>query len=503
MELPAGWVWAQLGELGEYINGRGFKKSEWSDSGRPIIRIQNLTGSGQKFNYYADELQERHKVNSGDLLISWAATLGAHIWRGPEAALNQHIFKVRPFIDKYFLFYLLEYKINELLASSHGSGMIHITRPKFDQLQVAIPPLSEQRRIVEALETHNSRIVAATGDLISAQSRFEVLKRSAILQTTSGARSTQNQDHEPATELLTRIANELERTPNAKRRKDVRPAPLSPRVNLPSHWRIAPLGALTRNIEYGTSAKASSDPTEPNIAVLRMGNIQDGRLDLRELKYLPRSHPDSSKLLLADGDLLFNRTNSPELVGKSAVYHSAMGPATFASYLIRCQFAHGVEPEWVSLCINSPVGRQYIRSVAAQQVGQANVNSTKLASFPIPIPPHSEQIELLKEFHMWKDQVDRTTKIAQRALTQSKALRQSLLTRAFTGSLVAQDPADEPASLLLHRIRIEREVQDAKPRTIRKRRKTSTTAPTSRVSSAASSSISLASTTAVQQELPL
>src|SRR5687768_7048965 len=107
-DLPAGWTSATLGEIGEYLNGRGFKKSEWNDTGRPIIRIQNLTGSANSFNYFAGEPEEYYIARDGDLLVSWAATLGVFVWRGPEAVVNQHIFKVNSRIDLGFHRYLLD-----------------------------------------------------------------------------------------------------------------------------------------------------------------------------------------------------------------------------------------------------------------------------------------------------------------------------------------------------------------------------------------------------------
>ena len=123
--LPAGWRRTDLGSLGLYINGRGFKKSEWRDHGRPIIRIQNLTGSGEAFNHFDGEADERYIARPGDLLVSWAATLGAYIWNGPEAVVNQHIFKVDSNIDKDFHKYLLDFKLEELICSgvlSRGQG---------------------------------------------------------------------------------------------------------------------------------------------------------------------------------------------------------------------------------------------------------------------------------------------------------------------------------------------------------------------------------------------
>src|SRR5438105_4958984 len=115
-----------------YLNGRGFKKSEWSDIGRPIIRIQNLTGSGESFNYYNGDAEDRHTVREGDLLVSWAATLGVYVWRGPEAVLNQHIFKVESQIEPAFHRHLLEHVLSDLQRQTHGSGMVHITKDKFD-----------------------------------------------------------------------------------------------------------------------------------------------------------------------------------------------------------------------------------------------------------------------------------------------------------------------------------------------------------------------------------
>ena len=86
--LPHGGAQTTLGEIGRYLNGRAFKSNEWSDRGRVIIRIQDLTGSGDSPNRYAGVVEPRYEVRAGDLLISWAATLGAYIWRGPDAVLN-------------------------------------------------------------------------------------------------------------------------------------------------------------------------------------------------------------------------------------------------------------------------------------------------------------------------------------------------------------------------------------------------------------------------------
>ena len=195
-----------------------------------------------------------------------------------------------------------------------------------------------------------------------------------------------------------------------------------------------------------------------------MGNIQQGSLDLDNLKYLPLDHREFPKLLLADGDLLFNRTNSAELVGKTAVYRGRPDPCSFASYLICVRTARARLSTFVANALNSPWGRAWIASVVSQQVGQANVNGTKLRSFPFPFPPWAEQGEIIRRSGDAGDSVTRSTGVIADLLRQTTALRQSILKRAFDGRLVPQDPADEPASVLLERTRAEREAE-------RKRRK--------------------------------
>src|SRR5262249_18811498 len=140
---------------------------------------------------------------------------------------------------------------------------------------------------------------------------------------------------------------------------------------IPDGWSLVSVSQLAKSIDYGTSEKTGPDAS--GVPVLRMGNIGRGTIDFTNLKYLPSTKIER-RLLLKAGDLLFNRTNSAELVGKSAVYAGVDRDVSFASYLIRVRPLPSANLRWVSLVLNSSVGRRYVASVRSQQVGQANVN---------------------------------------------------------------------------------------------------------------------------------
>ena len=153
-KLPEGWAILKVGNVAEYINGRAFKPEEWEQAGLPIIRIQNLNDPNAYYNRTKNEYEEKYLIKKGDLLFAWAASLGTYIWKGEDAWLNQHIFKVipYPFMDKKYLYYAFHAMITEFYRKSHGSGMIHITRKQFEEITLWLPPLTEQYRIVQYLQ---------------------------------------------------------------------------------------------------------------------------------------------------------------------------------------------------------------------------------------------------------------------------------------------------------------------------------------------------------------
>ncbi|MGH7990977.1 MAG: restriction endonuclease subunit S, partial [Limisphaerales bacterium] len=213
--------------------------------------------------------------------------------------------------------------------------------------------------------------------------------------------------------------------------------PSAPNIaNLPplaEGWTWASVEQVSTLVQYGSSAKTNEDSI--GVPVLRMGNIQDGKFDLESLKYLSQQHDEFPELLLTNGDLLFNRTNSAELVGKTAVFRNSPDPCSFASYLIRVRFCKGCLPDLVAYYINSVFGRAWIASCVSQQVGQANVNGTKLQALAIPLPPLAEQTRIVAEVERRLSVVEELEAVVSANLQRATRLRQSILQRAFSGQL--------------------------------------------------------------------
>ncbi|MDE6706471.1 MAG: restriction endonuclease subunit S [Oscillospiraceae bacterium] len=149
------WETVRLGDVATYINGYAFKPSDWSDTGLPIIRIQNLTGNDYETNYYSGEYNKKYEVKNGDILISWSASLGIYEWKKETALLNQHIFKVqfdKLMVDKSYFIHTVSYLLDDMIKETHGSTMKHITKPKFDNTLFPYPPVEEQKKIASTLD---------------------------------------------------------------------------------------------------------------------------------------------------------------------------------------------------------------------------------------------------------------------------------------------------------------------------------------------------------------
>ncbi len=345
--------------------------------------------------------------------------------------------------------------------------------------------MPEQRRIVTKIEELFSELDKGIESLRAAKSKLEVYRQAVLKHAFEGKLTAQWRKEykdklETSEQLLARIKQErearyeqqLQEWKSAVKKwdeegksgkKPQRPKKLSKVAGighdvtmklspLPESWLWEKLGWMTCGVEYGTAAKSTSTGSVP---VLRMGNIQNAKFDWENLVYTSDDN-EIEQYLLRDGDVLFNRTNSPELVGKTAIYKSER-PAVFAGYLIRVNhIGTVVDSQYLNLFLNSNVARQYGNNVKTDGVNQSNINGAKLSNYPFPYCSIKEQREIVRILEKILSFVDETEESIDQEKTKADALRQSILKKAFSGQLVPQDPDDEPASSLLDRIKDEK-----------------------------------------------
>ena len=434
-----GWRHTTLGEIGEYINGRGFKKSEWSDAGLPIIRIQDLTGTGKEQNYYQGALDERHTVYPGDLLISWAATLGVYIWKGPKAALNQHIFKVRPKVDKKFHYYLMQHILSDLLRQTHGSGMVHITKSKFDAMTVAVPnDEAEQNFVVAEIEKQFSRLDEAVANLKRVKANIKrykaaVLKAAVegrLVETEAELARREGRSFETGAQLLQRI---LETRRSQWQGKGKYKEPIAPDTTdlpgLPKGWVWSTAEQLTdenRAITYGVIKLG--EQVDDGIPVLRSSDVRPLRVDLDNVKKIaPEIASNYRRTFLRGGEVVMTVRGT---LGGIAVVPPQCSGFNVSREVAMLALVEPAMAHLVAFFIASAPLENWLLS-RAKGIAYTGINIETLKALPIPLPPVAEQHRIVAE-------VDRHLTLANEAeaqvnanLQRAEKLRQSVLQNAF------------------------------------------------------------------------
>lgn len=297
-----------------------------------------------------------------------------------------------------------------------------------------------------------ARFIAAAGDKAEAKARAKALDAG-----------------KPWTEAD--AAKAVEKARAKAEAKYVEPEPVD-EEGLPEGWCWVTLEHLAWDSGYGTSQKCSYDGEGP--AVLRIPNIAKETLVLDDIKYSVSNYALSDAERVQTGDFLIVRTNgSRDLIGRAA--HLDSDPSEqldFASYLIRYRLCGRGLGSWVSHIWSSTYIRRALELLAATSAGQYNVSLSKLSTVRLPLPPEREAIEAVKLLEEYLSQYHDVLDALGQAQPQLRTLKQSILAKAFRGELVPQDPNDEPASVLLERIRAERAAAEPAKKTRRRKKKT-------------------------------
>lgn len=403
-----------LGDVATYINGRAFKPQEWETSGRPIIRIQNLTNSTQECNRTTKQFEEKYRISDGDLLFAWSASLGAHIWHGEDGWLNQHIFKVIPneSIDKIYLYYYLLYVVDQLYAKTHGSGIVHITLKPFKSTRIMLPELNEQRRVVGKIESLFAKLDEAKEKAQAVVDSFET-RKAAIL-------------HKAFTGELT-----------AKWREEHG-------VRMES-WEVRTLDSVCSSIFDGDHMPPPK--AESGIPFLVISNVNTGHLTFENTRFVPQEYYDT----LSDtrkpqlGDVLYTLVGS---FGIPVVVNSKR-PFCFQRHMALLR-PIDVSPQFLWYILQTPEMYDKASSIATG-TAQLTVPIKGLRAMTIPRPKIAEQVEIVRILDGFFAREQSAKEAAEAVLDQIDLMKKSILARAFRGELGTNDPSEESAVKLLKR----------------------------------------------------
>jgi type I restriction enzyme, S subunit len=444
-DLPEGWEWKTLGETCHVILGQSPESATYNRARNGLPFFQGKSEFGDRYPTVLKWCSHPKKVaKKNDILVSVRAPVGPTNIAPSECCIGRGLAALCPSdgVNHLYLFHYLKNIENKLSEMGTGTTFKAISGDVLRSIEIPIAPLDQQKLIVSEVEKQFSRLDEAVAGLKRVKANLKRYKASVLKAAVEGKLTEEwrkaHANIESGAELLKRILVERkkkweEKNPGKKYKEPVAPD-TSNLPDLPTGWVWATIEQLSCKVQYGSSAKTSED--RDGVPVLRMGNIFEGQLKSDDLKYLPRDHSEFPELFLKEGDLLFNRTNSPELVGKTTVYTGKPSPCSFASYLIRVQFTDGTSPPFVSFFINSVYGRKWIKTVVSQQVGQANVNGTKLQALTVPLPPYSEQKKIIEEVESCLSVAEQIEAAIDVNLKRAERLRQGILKKAFSGRLV-------------------------------------------------------------------
>lgn len=424
-EVPENWVWVRLESVASWGSGGtpSRKHEEYYNGDILWIKTGELN-NGWIYDTEEKITDEGLKKSSAKLfppysvlIAMYGATIGKVAILGVPATTNQACACAvcnQSLLYMYLFYYCISQK-NVFIEKGKGGAQPNISQIILKQHPIPLPPLSEQQRIVERIEELFAKLDEAKERLQEAADSFAVRKAAILHKAFTGELTKQWR-------LENGVSDES--------------------------WEEKTISKICGSLKYGTSKK-SSDSGE--VVVLRMGNLQNGEIDWSNLAYTS-DEEDIKKYLLKPGDILFNRTNSPELVGKTSIYRGEM-PAIYAGYLIKLDYDENmVVGDYLNYYLNSSRAKEYYMQVKTDGVSQSNINAKKIGEFEIPLPTLPEQHEIVRLIDDLLARERSAQQATEQALASIDLIKKFILARAFRGELGTNKASEASALELLKQV---------------------------------------------------
>lgn len=370
----------KLGDIATFINGFAFKPDDWGTQGLPIIRIQNLTGSSSEINYFSGEYNSKYEVNTGDILISWSASLGIYKWQQEKAILNQHIFKVvfnKVTIDKDYFIYAIQHLLSDMEKETHGSTMKHITKSNFDKMAFPFPPLEEQRRIAATLDA-----VSEIGKLRREQlAELDKLVKSQFIEMFGDP------------------------------------------VNILKRWTAYPLDECYEIVDGDRGKNYPKDFTDEGYCLfLSADNVTKTGFSFIKKQFITKEKDEQlRKGRLLRGDIVLTSRGT---IGNLAFYDSTIPfeHMRINSGMVLLRSKKQIVPQYFLTYFTPEVFRDYMSGTA-----QPQMPISSMRRILIPLPP----LDLQNQFAAFVQQVDKSKFEIQRSLGEIEILQKALMQQYF------------------------------------------------------------------------
>jgi len=430
-EVPKNWVWVRLGSLLKEIKNGTTIKQDKSGNGFSVTRIESLQNQTIDLMRVGtiletEKIKETDWYKSGDITLSHINSI-EHVGKTAlitDAMLplvhGMNLLRLR-FFEIYtpdlFQLYSQTYQYKNEIRSriNMAVNQVSINQKQLSSLEIPLPPLSEQQRIVEHIEELFAKLDEAKERLQEVVDSFAVRKAAILHKAFTGELTKQWRCENGVSD---------------------------------ESWEEKTIGEICSSLKYGTSKKSSDDG---EVVVLRMGNLQNGEIDWSNLAYTS-DEEDIKKYLLKSGDVLFNRTNSPELVGKTSIYRGEM-PAIYAGYLIKLDYEKNiVVGDYLNYYLNSSKAKEYYMQVKTDGVSQSNINAKKIGEFEIPLPTLPEQHEIVRLIDDLLARERAAQQATEQALASIDLMKKSILARAFRGELGTNKASEASALELLRQV---------------------------------------------------
>ena len=424
-EIPESWEWVRVKTFTALYNGRAFKPSDWTDTGLPIVRIQNLNNPSAPYNLYKGSVESEYQLHGGELLFAWSGTpgtsFGAHIWHGKDAVLNQHIFRLEfpeELIYKPYYMHALNQRIGELIKAAHGSaGLQHVTKGVFENTLIPIPPYKEQIQIVNQLNHLAPSIldyVKAYGNIENLNNEFpEKLKKSILQYAIQGKLVPQDPTDEPASALLERIhAGKEQLIKSGKIKRDKHESIIFRRDNsyyervdrierciddeipfeIPDSWEWVRLGSLFQ-VNPRNTLSDNTDAGFVPMPLLAGGFQSHHDFEVKKWGGIKKGFTH-----FADGDIVIAKITPCFQNRKSAVIENLpnqVGAGTTELYVLRDNSKILYMQYFLLICKTHAfieLGMKHFSGTAGQQ----RVGKDFVCNYLIPVPPIKEQHRIVE-----------------------------------------------------------------------------------------------------------